>query len=548
MKLLKRLGFLLILIAALCCVATAVDYTADDLDSLYAILWENYRAQNEAFSVEYTGSVDDLMDSQGRVYSCAALTRMMNAAIPCTNGRGPDIQMMNLNSGVCLLSDRTLKFSVTYLLDHEKLAFMEDKAAEIAASLGVSNASDYRKVKAVYEYMTTNFLYDTTLSKFTDYDGVTSGTMVCQGYALLTYRLLWELDIPCRIITGTSMGQPHGWNLVRVNGRWYAMDTTWDSKTEKQGMSWNYFLHTPEYFADHSAAEPFAAEAFRLAHPFAESDYPVPTVSILVDGEMFGSLIIRNGRTIRLTAAVEPEIDAFLLWTSSDPDVVSIDQDGNLQSLKPGAVTITASVAGDDRYIPGTFPVTAVDTSTCSDWAYDELNSYYMRTLYPAEFCSDYQSPITRAEFAHLIYLMLGKYWPTSGSFVVPPFEDIEDSPYWLGIIYTSCRRIFAGTGETTFSPNASLTREQAAKVLCLVLEHMQIELPEADPVSFTDAADISLWANEFVQSATAAGLFRGDANGAFHPREAVTREQAAVLLERLVVEYVEPLLASEAA
>lgn len=548
MKLLRRFCLLLLLLAALCCVAAAADLSADDLNQLYEIMWEQYLAQNESFSVEYTGNASDLRDSDGNLRSCAALTREMAASLPCYNGTGPDIQMMNLNTGLILHSGNTLKFRVSYLLDHEKLDFMEKKAEEIAASLGVHGQSDFRKVKAVHEYMTSNFLYDQTLTKYTDYDGVTTGSMVCQGYSLLTYRLLWELGIPCRIITGVSRNEPHGWNLVCVGGQWYSMDTTWDSKTETADGTWQYFLHAPMDFPEHDTAEPFLTEAFRAEHPFADEAYRLPMVTILVEDELFGSLIIRNGRSLRLTTQVDPPTDKPVVWESSDPAVVSIDANGNIESLRPGDVTITASILGDDRYIAGTFPVSAVDTDSCSPWAHEELNSYYMRTLYPAEMCSNYGGAVTREEFAQLVYLLISKYATMGGSFVIPAFEDIEQSPYWMAIAFTSARHIFQGTGETTFSPTALITREQAAKALCAVMEYMGIELPRLQQATFTDRAAISPWAAEYVQLAADAEIFRGDASGAFNPREPLTREQAAVLLERIVVQYIEPNLPAEEA
>ena len=545
MKLFARLGLLLLLVAALCCAVSAADHTADDLQELYNIMWENYKLQDESFTVEYTGNLKDLHDENGELYSCAALTRQMAAAIPNTAGNGADIQMMNLRSGLCFLNESELRFAVTYLLDHEKLAFMDRKAEEIAAGLGVAGKGDYQKVKAVQEYMTTHFYYDATTSKYTDYDGVTTGTMVCQGYALLTYRLLWKLNIPCRILAGSSFQQPHGWNLVRVNGRWYSMDTTWDSRTETEGMRWDYFLHDPLNFESHTTDPAFLSQAFLEEYPPAGENYRLLRVKILVNDEAFGALILRNGKSTRLTTAIDPATDREIIWTSSDPSVITVAPDGTLQSLRPGAVTITATVAGDDRYIPGTFPVTGVDTASCSEWAYEELNSYYLRSLYPAEMCGEYTSAITREEFANLVYLLLSKYYTTGGMFNLPEFEDIEQSPYWMGIIYTVARRIFEGTGPNTFSPTDPLTREQAAKVLCALMDHMGIELPALAEPSFADAASVSSWAEEYVRRAAAAGLFVGDAAGNFNPRQPLTREQTAVLLERIVVQYVEPLMAA---
>lgn len=549
MKLLRRTALLLLLLAALCCAAAAADATAEDLDALYKIMFENYEAQNKEFTVEYTGDPADLQDENGRVLSCAALTRQMAASTENPFGRGADIAMMNLNSGLAILNGNELRFRVTYLLDRDQLDFMDRKAGEIAESLNAENKGELLKIKAVYEYMTNNFYYDHTYQHYTDYDGITTGTMVCQGYALLTYRLLWKLGIPCRIVAGSSFGEPHGWNLVRLYGKWYSLDTTWDSRTEEAPMAWNYFLRSPVYFSNHTTDPAFLSDRFLGLHPQAEKDYDLPRVTVLVEDEAFASLILRNGRSIRLTTQTVPVTHRTIVWESSDPSVVSVDPDGTVHSLQPGAVTITATVKGaEEHYIAGTFPVTAVDTASCSPWAYEELNNYYLRSLYPAELCGSYQQAITREEFAQLIYQFLSKYATMGGSFHVPAFTDIEDSPYWMAIAFTSARHIFQGTGENTFSPTAPLTREQAAKVLCALADYMSMELPGLVQAAFADAAAVSPWAAEHVQRVADAGLFVGDDAGNFCPRQALTREQAAVLLERLVVQVVEPWLAEKTA
>ena len=54
--------------------------------------------------------------------------------------------------------------------------------------------------------------------------------MVCQGYATLTYKMLTELGVDCRYISGTSNEELHAWNIVRI-GRCFGttLDNTWDA-------------------------------------------------------------------------------------------------------------------------------------------------------------------------------------------------------------------------------------------------------------------------------------------------------------------------------
>lgn len=56
---------------------------------------------------------------------------------------------------------------------------------------------------------------------------------VCEGYARALKVLCDEAGIPCVLVDGTAVnssgsGSPHMWNYVKVDGNWYAVDTTWN--------------------------------------------------------------------------------------------------------------------------------------------------------------------------------------------------------------------------------------------------------------------------------------------------------------------------------
>lgn len=112
--------------------------------------------------------------------------------------------------------------------------------------------------------MVLNLAYDETMQKYTAYDGLSTGSTVCQGYSLLTYRMLTEAGITNRIIEGHAGGQLHAWNLLLLDGVWYHMDTTWDDPTPDQPgkVSYNYYLLTDEEMGqDHTWEEQYPAAA-----------------------------------------------------------------------------------------------------------------------------------------------------------------------------------------------------------------------------------------------------------------------------------------------
>ncbi len=65
--------------------------------------------------------------------------------------------------------------------------------------------------------------------KFTVVGTMIDGEAVCEGFAKTMKVLLNLVSVDCLLITGEKDGQHHMWNLVKVNGKWYHLDVTWDS-------------------------------------------------------------------------------------------------------------------------------------------------------------------------------------------------------------------------------------------------------------------------------------------------------------------------------
>ena len=543
---LLRISFALAVLFALSLCVFAADRTASTQQEFYRAIFEGLSGLETEFSIRLQGSLPRTFYRVDDVWGVEQV-RAMAASLPNDDGKGADVAMMNIETLGCSREGDTIRFRGKYLLNNDQLAWVNTQLDPILSDLQIEGETDYMKIKKIYQYVGTHFNYDQTLSKFTDYDGLTAGTMVCQGYALLTYKLLWRAGIPARIVVGVSSNQPHGWNIVKLDGAWYNLDTTWDAADTgtQNTMYWHYFLKNDEDFVGHVRENSFDSETFRRICPMAKESFSVPSVEITIEDKLYSSLTIRNGVTIRLGTILEPKSDTKIHWTSSDPAVVSVEEDGTISSLTPGKVNITAT-AEDTTYIPGVFPVTAVEMRNCSPWAEKELVSYYLRTYYPAALCSDYQKPITRGEFAKLLEVLVSSLPQENRSYRYPgSFEDIAESPYWFSIVYATARGMFAGTSEKTFSPDATLTREQTAKLLCTLLEFFNVSAgTETQTAAFADAETISAWAQQYVDRAVRGGLMQGDGEN-FNPQQPVSREMAAVLLERTYVRFLESLKAA---
>lgn len=82
-----------------------------------------------------------------------------------------------------------------------------------------------------------------------------------------------------------------------------------------------------------------------------KSDTCEVTVVVLMDGIAlnYTELAIDKGSTEQLTAKITPEDtteDKTITWTSSDPEIVSVDSDGKVTAHKTGKVTVKASAVG----------------------------------------------------------------------------------------------------------------------------------------------------------------------------------------------------------
>lgn len=125
-----------------------------------------------------------------------------------------------------------IEFSGTYSIDRETA---ETRAAEIERAVeeilsGIEeNADQYHRVKYVYDTIIRTTDYELNAPDNQNiYSVFVNHLSVCQGYAKATQYLLCRLGVECTLVLGSvENGEGHAWNLVRVDGNYYYVDTTW---------------------------------------------------------------------------------------------------------------------------------------------------------------------------------------------------------------------------------------------------------------------------------------------------------------------------------
>lgn len=176
------------------------------------------------------------------------------------------------------------RFKMTYRESASQLKKVNAKVKKVLSSLNLSRKSRVEKIRAIHDYIAKTVEYDHSLRNFTAYAGLVNSNhkTVCQGYALLFYKMCTDAGIPCRIVTGWA-GTPHAWNIVKLSGKWYYVDVTWDDTDNSyQPYTYDYFLvGSGKMDWNHSLDVDYKTEAFRKKYPISIKDYTwsLPTVT-----------------------------------------------------------------------------------------------------------------------------------------------------------------------------------------------------------------------------------------------------------------------------
>ncbi|HIX42617.1 MAG TPA: hypothetical protein H9983_05020 [Candidatus Kurthia intestinigallinarum] len=186
---------------------------------------------DKTFTIKYIGNGDDFV-------------KYVNQLIPNAIAKKPEIDSVVKSYTATSYRSKNggeATFNVKYYTSKAKQAKALDKIKRVAKKIKKKYPnSPYKQVKNVHNYVIGQTKYDSReADRYSIYGVMYDGRAVCQGYAMTTYYLLKELDIDVRYVTGFAGGENHAWNKVKLNGKWYNLDTTWD---DSAASKYHYFL------------------------------------------------------------------------------------------------------------------------------------------------------------------------------------------------------------------------------------------------------------------------------------------------------------------
>lgn len=171
-----------------------------------------------------------------------------------------------------------IQYTMSYHSDAEQEAKLTEAVAEAMTTLQLNGLSEAKKITKIHDYICNHvdYAYNSTEEQiYTAYGALCTGKAVCQGYAVLFYRLCKEAGLSVRIISGTGNGGPHAWNIVRIGSKYYNVDCTWDGQ---DAATYNEFLLKSEAdFRDHTRESWPVAGSHCLDYTSAEfnAQYPM---------------------------------------------------------------------------------------------------------------------------------------------------------------------------------------------------------------------------------------------------------------------------------
>ena len=190
----------------------------------------------------------------------------------------PELPMIMTDYKYIADSDGDLKScTISYMYgDSEQKEIDTELSTAADVIVGATDGmDDFSKLKSFHDAIVKKCSYiENAESPYSAYGCLCEGEAVCEGYSKAFMLLCERAGIKCIPVIGytTDSGkEPHMWNKVLSDGKWYNFDITWDdpvSDIKEDFIKYDYFgLTDAEFDLDHSAEE-----SSIMKYPEASSD------------------------------------------------------------------------------------------------------------------------------------------------------------------------------------------------------------------------------------------------------------------------------------
>ena len=268
---------------------------------------------------------------------------------------------------------------------------------------------------------------------------------------------------------------------------------------------------------------------------------------------------MQMGEELALEVTYEPKnttADTTVTWSNTNPVAVDVEdgyyktQAGTLTAMDYGTSYIIAHMGNETAVCIVTVSPDADEDFSFSDvmivkdnWKYESIKYVNERGIMNGISGTSWFEPnsqLTRAMFATVLYRMAG----SPEVEYTNRFTDVEDGRYYSdAIIWASNQGIVSGMGNGTYGVNRNITREQIAKMLKEYARARGYDISQNEVLdSYTDVAEVSGWAVDYMKWATAVDMITGKPNsdGSYRldPKGEATRAECAKMLMMFEQKY----------
>ena len=230
------------------------------------------------------------------------------------------------------------------------------------------------------------------------------------------------------------------------------------------------------------------------------------------------------------TLAIGEQTVIFDMSGGSDPKLTITVEDTTQETAEPSPNPAPTSIP-----IEWQNPFADVKSS---DWFYGAVEYVFTNDLMmgtstdPLLFSPS--ATVTRGMVVTVLYRAAGSPDVTGRT---NPFNDVaEDKYYTNAVIWAAANGIVSGYEDGRYGPEDNITREQLTAILNNYSESAGIILPVTrEYVSFSDDADIAIYAKEAIEQFFKSGIINGKSGNLFDPKGSATRAELATMLKGLL-------------
>jgi dextranase len=175
------------------------------------------------------------------------------------------------------------------------------------------------------------------------------------------------------------------------------------------------------------------------------------------------------------------------------------------------------------------------DDVSSGHWALEAVQTLAAKHIVSGrtETAFDPDGQTTRAEFAALLVRALGLKAAQPA-----PFQDVDQSAWYAGAVSAAYEAgLVSGKSETSFAPQARITREEMAAMIVRAMEYKTGQAIGGSGLDYKDAGHISEWAGEYVSKAASTGLMQGTGEQQFEPLQPAKRSETAQVIYNLLLQ-----------